>query len=214
MNLRILIYIIALSASFLISCRHFENTKGNACKEVESVSKPLKMVHVYFFEGFNQSIGEATINELKNIFDSVAFEGVISFPDSAYYAPRNRYRADKLIRHLRALQSSSSDLVIGFIPKDISCRVHGYEDFGVMGFTILPLHTAVVSTHRLKVKSRLQSDFLKLTLHELGHADGLHHCKNDSTCYMRDANGQNHFPELNGFCEKCQAHLAKRGWKL
>lgn len=189
--------------SCFVSCVHKELTKENA-----------KTVHVYFFEGFDQPLGEVTMNELKQMFDSVAFEGIIPLPDSAYYAPRSRYKADKLIRHLRTLQSSSSDLVIGFIPTDISCRVHGYEDFGVMGLTILPLHAAVVSTYRLKDKSRLQSDFLKLTLHELGHADGLHHCKNDSTCYMRDANGQNHFPELNGFCEKCQAHLAKRGWKL
>lgn len=191
----------------------------NEQTEVLSVHKELttenaKTVHVYFFEGFDQSLGEVTINELKQIFDSVAFEGVIPFPDSAYYAPRSRYRADKLIRHIRTLQSSPSELVIGFSSKDISCRVHGYEDFGVMGLTIIPLYTAVVSTYRLKVKSRLQSDFLKITLHELGHADGLHHCKNDVTCYMRDANGQNHFPELDGFCERCEEHLLKRGWKF
>lgn len=182
---------------------HKELTKENA-----------KTVHVYFFEGFDQSLGEVTINELKQTFDSVAFEGVIPFPDSSYYAPRCRYKADKLIRHLRTLQPSLSELVIGFSSKDISCRVHDYEDFGVMGLAIIPLHTAVVSTYRLKVKSRLQSDFLKLTLHELGHADGLHHCKNDMTCYMRDANGQNHFPELDGFCERCKEHLLKCGWKF
>lgn len=172
-----------------------------------------KTIHVYFFEGFNKSLGEKTLKELENTFDSVAFEGVIPFPDSAYYAPRNRYRADKLVRHLKQLQASTSDLVVGFSPRDISDSLHGYEDYGVMGWTRYALRTSVVSTYRLKKKT-LQSDFVKLVLHELGHADGLPHCKNSSSCYMRDANKQNHFPELDGFCDECKKYLTKRGWKL
>ena len=214
---RIKIYYTILLA-FLIaifnSCTHNETSKSSANTDVVCLTKSIKIVHVYFFEGFDNSLGEVTMNELKHTFDSVAFEGIIPFPDSAYYAPRNRYKADKLIRHLRHMQSSPSELIIGFSSKDISCSVHGYNDFGVMGLTICPLHTAVVSTHRLAVKKRIQSDFLKLVLHELGHAEGLPHCTNDSTCYMRDANKQNHFPELNSFCEKCETHLAKRGWKF
>ena len=173
-----------------------------------------KTIHVYFFEGFNKSLGGNTINELKETFDSVAFEGTIPFPDSAYYAPRQRYKADKLVKHLRHMQASNSELVVGFSPKDISDKVHGYDDFGVMGWTRHSLRSSVVSIHRLADKSRLQEDFVKLVLHELGHADGLPHCKESTTCYMRDANKQNHFPELFGFCDKCTKHLKSKGWKL
>ena len=112
------------------------------------------------------------------------------------------------------MQASNSELVVGFSPKDISDKVHGYDDFGVMGWTRHSLRSSVVSIHRLADKSRLQEDFVKLVLHELGHADGLPHCKESTTCYMRDANKQNHFPELFGFCDKCTKHLKSKGWKL
>lgn len=204
---------LALSMHTFVSCTNKEDAKETKT-EVKSESQRLKTVHVYFFEGFNLSLGNNTINELRQTFDSVSFDGVIPFPDSAYYAPRNRYKADKLVKYLRQLQTSPSDLVVGFSPKDISDRVHGYDDFGVMGWTRHSLHSSVVSTHRLADKSKLQSDFLKLVLHELGHADGLPHCKNSVSCYMRDANKQNHFPELDGFCDKCATHLSKRGWDL
>ena len=205
--------LMMLSACFLGSCNNNSKEKGDTPKAKTEV-KSKKTVHVYFFEGFNKSLGENTLNKLKETFDSVAFEGTIPFPDSAYYAPRQRYKADKLVKHLRHLQASNSELVVGFSPKDISDKVHGYDDFGVMGWTRISLHSSVVSTYRLSDKSRLQSDFVKLVLHELGHADGLPHCKNSSTCYMRDANKQNHFPELDGFCDKCKTHLSKRGWNL
>ena len=205
--------LMMLSACLLGSCNNNSKDKVDAHKAKAEI-KAKKTLHVYFFEGFNKYLGENTLNELKETFDSVAFEGTIPFPDSAYYAPRQRYKADKLVKHLRHLQASNSELVVGFSPKDISDKVHGYDDFGVMGWTRHSLRSSVVSTHRLADKSRLQEDFVKLVLHELGHADGLPHCKESTTCYMRDANKQNHFPELLGFCDKCTKHLKSKGWKL
>lgn len=196
---------------FLCSCDNGNTTKTS--EPTKSV-KTEKTIHVYFFEGFDTALGNKAIAQLQNTFDSVAFEGVIPLPDSAYYSPRNRYKADKLVKHLRHLQSSTSELVVGFSPKDISDRVHGYDDYGVMGWTRHSLRSSVVSTHRLTDRSRLQEDFVKLVLHELGHADGLPHCKNLSTCYMRDANKKNHFPELTGFCNKCTKHLTSKNWKF
>ena len=205
--------LMMLSACLLGSCNNNSKDKVDAHKAKAEI-KAKKTIHVYFFEGFNKYLGENTLNGLKETFDSVAFEGTIPFPDSAYYAPRQRYKADKLVKHLRHLQPSNSELVVGFSSKDISDKVHGYDDFGVMGWTRHSLRSSVVSTHRLADKSRLQEDFVKLVLHELGHADGLPHCRESSTCYMRDANRQNHFPELFGFCDKCTKHLKSKGWKL
>ena len=93
-----------LSACFLGSCNNNKKEKVDAHKAKTEVKvKAKKTVHVYFFEGFNKSLGENTLNELKETFDSVAFEGTIPFPDSAYYAPSQRYKADKLVKHLRQL---------------------------------------------------------------------------------------------------------------
>ena len=114
--------LMMLSACFLGSCNNNSKEKGDTPKAKTEV-KAKKIVHVYFFEGFNKSLGENTLNKLKETFDSVAFEGTIPFPDSAYYAPRQRYKADKLVKHLRHLQASNSELVVGFSPKDISDKV-------------------------------------------------------------------------------------------
>lgn len=200
-----------LCICFLGSCT--QKTEPTSTTKTVTVHKS-KVIHVYFFDGFNKNLGEYTIKELHKTFDKVVFEGTIPFPDSAYYAPRNRYKADKLVKHLRQLQPTSKELVVGFSPRDISDKVHGYDDYGVMGWTRHSKASSVVSTYRLKDKSRLTEDFPKLVLHELGHADGLPHCKQSATCYMRDANMQNHFPELQGFCQKCTAYLKKHNWKL
>lgn len=181
--------------------------------EQKSVEARKKTVHVYFFEGFDRKLGEKTIAQLNEIFDSVAFEGTIPLPDSAYYARNKRYKADILVKHLRQLQPDSKELVIGFSPKDISGRVHGYDDFGVMGWTRISIHASVVSPYRVG-KRRVKEDFIKLVLHELGHADGLHHCNNSETCYLVDAKGRNPLPKLTGFCEKCSDYLTKKHWSL
>lgn len=211
MRIKTFTALMLIAICFLCSCNRGNTEKPS---EPKKSVKTEKTIHVYFFEGFDTTLGNKTIAQLQNTFDSVAFEGVIPLPDSAYYAPRNRYKADKLVRHLRHLQSSTSELVVGFSPKDISDRVHGYDDYGVMGWTRHSLRSSVVSIHRLTDRSRLQEDFVKLVLHELGHADGLPHCKNSTTCYMRDANKKNHFPELTGFCDKCTKYLTSKNWKF
>ena len=199
---------MALCASGFHSCHNAVEAKP---AHVNITKK--KTVHVYFFEGFNASLGKSAIKDLNNFFNSVSFEGVIPYPDSAFYPPRDRYKADKLVKHLRKLQESTSDPVIAFAGKDISVGLHGYDDFGVMGWTRISIKSSVVSSHRLKQGSAMKRDFLKLAIHELAHADGVPHCKNSDQCIMRDANKKNLFPELNGFCPKCSSLLSKRGWK-
>lgn len=213
MNIRNFI-LIFLSLCFICSCNNGNEVRKETKQVFVHSSKKPKTIHVYFFEGFNETLGKNTIEQLKQVFDSVVFEGNLPYPDSAYYAPRNRYKADKLVKHLRKLQGNKSELVIGFSPRDIADKVHGYDDYGVMGWTRISLHSSVVSAYRLKDKSRQQKDFLKLVLHELGHADGLPHCKHSNSCYMKDANKKNHFPGLNGFCSHCESHLKKKNWNL
>ena len=81
--------LMMLDACCVRSCNNNSKEKCDTHKAKTEV-KAKKTVHVYFFEGFNKSLGENTLNKLKETFDSVAFEGTIPFPDSAYYAPRQR----------------------------------------------------------------------------------------------------------------------------
>ena len=55
-----------LSACFLGSCNNNKKEKVDAHKAKTEVKvKAKKTVHVYSFEGFNKSLGENTLNELK-----------------------------------------------------------------------------------------------------------------------------------------------------
>ena len=158
---------------------------------------------------------EIEINKLKEklhlVFDNVEVSENIAFPESTYYKPRNRYRADKMLVFLKA-QSKANKTIIAICNEDISTTKGGHKDWGIMGLAHKPGNAAIVSTFRLSLKNR-EIQLYKVVLHELGHSSGLPHCEN-KTCIMRDAEGGNHLDKLFIFCNKCKPYLEKRGWKL
>ncbi len=134
----------------------------------------------------------------------------IEFPESAWYQPRQRYRADKLIRFLMN-KVGQDTVMVGLSVKDISTTKGKVYDSGLMGLGFQPGRSCVVSTFRLSKKNTMQQ-FKKLVLHEVGHNYGLPHCP-DSSCFMRDAKGKNHFDELKGYCKNCITFLKKKGFE-
>jgi archaemetzincin len=95
---------------------------------------------------------------------------------------------------------------------DISTTKNGIKDWGIMGLGYRPGKSCVVSDFRMAVKNRNQQ-FYKVVLHELGHTEGLPHCKT-KTCLMRDAEGGNHLDEEKDFCKNCKDFLLNKGWQL
>jgi archaemetzincin len=148
---------------------------------------------------------------LKAIFPSVILKEPIPLPQSAYYQPRNRYRADKLIRQLSA-QTTSGHVTMALTSKDISTTYGGYEDWGIMGLGYCPGKACIASTFRL---SKLNTDeqFFKVAIHEFGHTQGLGHCL-VKTCLMRDAKGKNTTDDEKDFCPACKEKLIKAGWPI
>lgn len=132
----------------------------------------------------------------------------IAMPAMAFYAPRNRYRADSLIRWM-SRKAKSNEIYIGITMQDISTTKGKYADYGVMGLGYCPGKACIVSSYRLKNKQ----NFYKVVIHELGHNMGLQHCP-DPTCYMRDAKGGDPTGEEKAFCRSCAAYLQKKGWKM
>jgi len=130
---------------------------------------------------------------------------------TAYYSARDRYRADSLIRYL-GRSATGDTIVIGLTNKDISTTKGNIQDWGIMGLGDNPGRACVVSTFRLSASDR-DGQLYKVAVHELGHTMGLQHCK-DTTCYMRDAEGENHLDEEKDFCPDCKRHLRDKGWKL
>jgi archaemetzincin len=117
----------------------------------------------------------------------------LPLPKAAYYEPRKRYRAEKLLEFLNAevLPGSGCTLLIGFTKRDISTTKEPYEDWGVLGLGEISGTASVVSTFRAGrgVSFRVKAQrTVKVVNHEIGHVLGLPHL-NDEGCLMHDAEG-------------------------
>ncbi len=132
-------------------------------------------------------------------------------PDNAYinYSYEDmdwwRLRADSLIKHLNT--KNKNEFTIGVTKTDISCTVHGVQDFGVLGLSYLghKSNACVVSTLRLKDKK----DLWKLMAHEFTHgyfSQG--HCKaDDPHCIMQDAKKKPNFAIKDSLCSVCKEEI-------
>ncbi|MBK6521587.1 MAG: Zn-dependent protease [Bacteroidia bacterium] len=149
--------------------------------------------------------------ELKKMYSDIEIKKSIPLPKLAWYSPRKRYRADSLIRYL-SRRTPEGHLTIGLTTKDISTTSGDIKDWGIMGLGYCPGKSCVASSFRLSKDKKLLQLF-KVSIHELGHTQGIPHCPN-KTCYMQDAEGKNKTDEEVGFCDKCKKVLVKAGWAL
>lgn len=157
------------------------------------------------------------IDEMKTSIEEnpdfkVVILNQIDLPKSAWYEPRKRYKADKILKHLKAIKSDSVDYILALTSKDISVNKSGNKDWGIFGLGYEPGKASVISTFRLgKNKRQLNRRVLKITKHELGHNFGLPHCKNSKTCVMNSAEGSIKTVDKtsNIFCKRCQEKIRK-----
>ncbi|KMQ67550.1 hypothetical protein ACM39_11785 [Chryseobacterium sp. FH2] len=186
---------------FLFSCsKKQENRKRQ--KAVTILIQPFKDLKP-------ESINFVTA-EIKKVYPSVKILEPIDFPENTYYKPRNRYRADSIIKYLSE-KTQDGFVTIGLTSKDISATKGKVADFGLMGLGYRPGKACVASKFRLDKKSDEQ--FFKIAIHELGHTQGLKHCP-EKTCFMRDAEGKNPTDEEKDFCRKCKLILMTKNWKF
>jgi archaemetzincin len=135
-----------------------------------------------------------------------------ALPASAYYRPRDRYRADALLEALDREATGPYAKVVGLTACDISTSTEEHADWGVFGLGDVDGPSCVISTYRLRrgaASAALVEDRLvKAVDHELGHAFGLEHCLVPG-CLMDDAEGTIRTVDAGGgrFCPACLARL-------
>lgn len=195
-------YFLFALLSVFVSCTNKKN---------ENSIQAQKVIVIQPLGNFSLNQAERVLSEIKEINPNVVLRKNIEFPKGSYYQPRNRYRADSIIKNLKNNIEKDS-VIVGLSEFDISTTKNGIKDWGVMGLGYNPGKSCVVSTFRLSRKNK-NEQFYKLVLHELGHTEGLPHC-NVKTCLMRDAKGGNPFNEEKSFCNNCKSFLQNKGWSL
>ncbi len=133
-------------------------------------------------------------------------------PPHAYYRPRRRYRADKLLRYLERITAGKYTKVVGITTRDISTTKGKFYDWGIFGLGSMGGKSCVVSTFRLRSgrggRRKFTDRLVKVVNHELGHTFGLGHCP-VKNCLMQDARGTivTVDSETGEFCSRCGKEL-------
>lgn len=139
-------------------------------------------------------------------------------PAAAYYPPRKRYRAERLLTFLNQRMPKDGWRILGLTDVDISTTKDKYADWGVMGLGELPGTATVISSFRCRQKARNQAHadvrLAKVAVHEIGHTLGLDHCPTRG-CLMEDAMGKVVTTDRErDFCDRCRALARQNGFAI
>lgn len=195
----------------IVGCRN--TTSNETSVPVQQKEGIVPTVCLYTMGTVDRKLRCAMIDSLKAHYPRCKFAGNIGLPDEALTTKRHdhpRYRAD-LLNKVLGLYKSDSTIVIGLTQADI-----GLDNFrnrphsGIMGLAGgFGIGIAVFSSYRPHGYGQL----FCVMLHEIGHTQGLRHCKNPH-CIMQNGNGGNPFSKTNVFCDKCKDFMQARHWKL
>lgn len=153
-------------------------------------------IGLLFYEDCEKSIQLALKQEIETFYHcKVTLLKARPLPAFAYNPSRNRYKAEKLLLHLKAIKGEHFGKIIGITSKDIATRKGEIPDWGIFGLGYRPGPSCVVSTFRLRRRMNNRQQLLvrttKVSLHEIGHTLGIPHCNfPDPYCFMKDAEGK------------------------
>jgi len=138
-----------------------------------------------------------------------------NLPRFAYYRPRHRYRAEKLLTYLDRVAPKTAYRVLGLTAADISCTKGKIYDWGIMGLADLTGRRCVISRHRCargsKNRVHARHRLAKTAVHEIGHTLGLDHCPNRG-CLLESGKGSNKTTDREYvICRRCLKKLRCKG---
>ena len=190
-----------------------EVKKPNAAQPAKKVEPKLPTINIYRYGDFSVDKAKQLKAELEKVYPSVTLaDDAIVLPKECYYKPRDRYKGTGLLDDL--MKYRKGGYVLGLTNEIIYQENEISPTFGIFGISDLRDRVSVISCwepkpHRLLTDSEMR----ELMLHELGHAFGLDHCK-DQHCIMVDAEHGNKFSQTQAFCDNCTRFLKSKGWKL
>jgi archaemetzincin len=130
-------------------------------------------------------------------------------PAEAFYMPRHRWRAEKLLEAIDSAPPSGAWKVVAVTEVEISTTKGKIFDWGIAGLGSIGGLSCVVSAHIYKKHSKSKEVLLRrlgdLAVHEFGHTLGFDHCPTKA-CVMADAKGKaiKSADESSGqFCAQC-----------
>lgn len=212
-------FALLLTLSLIIACRneHEMNIKSLASKKESKTVIPItstpKTISIYRYDNFSLQSAQKLESQLKMYFPNVVLkEKTLLLPTKHYNKERNRYRGTGLFDELS--KHRDGDAVIGLTNKVIFQTNEISPTYGIMGISPVGTYKCVVSSKLPKTgKDQSEENFVKLSLHELGHAFGLNHCP-DQHCFMVDAEHKMKFPQTTNFCKNCKSKLNAKGWTI
>lgn len=156
-----------------------------------SVRARVHLVVIGTFPGtWIDPIAEALERDLD--VDAVVEPAALPLPAFAYYAPRRRYRAERLLEHLNrehehcwrapsrapaglrsvgamptrscsARGAASNERVLGHTSRDISTTTERFHDWGILGLADLGGRAAVVSSFRMRRRASGERALWRMT---------------------------------------------------
>ncbi|MFN3395458.1 MAG: hypothetical protein ACK4Z9_01520 [Thermodesulfovibrionales bacterium] len=165
----------------------------------------LKRVKVTITKGIDRVLAERIVKEIdETLSEGAPSPLLITEEMSNSYCPERRYPVEDLISNISPLFSDSPYLF--FTELDIYYAGFDY----VFGFTDLLKGISVVSLARLRGKATIEKIIeraAKTAIHEIGHLNGLRHCKNRD-CVMSLSFGLIDTDRKDKrFCDRCYKRL-------
>ncbi len=192
---------------FALSCKKQQKANSNI------KAKQFHKIAFLLYENFDTALLNTAVAEASLFYKcNTVVMAPQELPAFAFYEPRNRYKADSLIKFQSSLVPAGAESIVGITHKDISTSLKGKNDWGIFGLGYCPGKACVISVFRLKSGSytQYQERFVKVLLHELGHNQGLPHCNANEYCLMNDAKGSSATvdKEKKWLCSHCRQLLS------
>lgn len=172
--------------------------------------------NVIYVQPLGAALPEADVNLVRQALGGILGIQVqmlarVDLPKQAFYPPRRRYRAERLLTYLNTQLPSDGAFILGLTAADISTSKGRFKDWGVLGLGEMPGTACVISSFRCHKRS-LNNDharqrLAKVAVHEIGHTLGLQHCPTEG-CLMEDAQGLVATCDREyDFCARCRELL-------